>query len=65
MPSEAKLERARGLGADALIDYVTAAPDWAKRAKELTGGVGVDHVVEVGGGGTFGSRYAPFAWAAG
>jgi NADPH:quinone reductase-like Zn-dependent oxidoreductase len=27
-------------------------PDWGKRAKELTGGTGVDHVVEVGGAGT-------------
>ncbi|MGH9887819.1 MAG: zinc-binding dehydrogenase, partial [bacterium] len=27
-------------------------PDWEKRALELTGGRGVDHVVEVGGAGT-------------
>ena len=51
--SDAKLERARALGADDGINYITT-PDWAKRARELTGGVGVDHVVEVGGGGTFG-----------
>jgi len=25
---------------------------WGKRAREITGGVGVDHVVEVGGAGT-------------
>ena len=50
--SEAKLERARGLGADETIDY-TKTPDWEKRVRELTGGEGADHVLEVGGGGTF------------
>ncbi len=50
--SDEKLERARGLGAWATINY-KAQPDWDKRALELTGGVGVDHVVEVGGAGTF------------
>jgi NADPH:quinone reductase-like Zn-dependent oxidoreductase len=43
-----KLERARALGAWETINYVTT-PDWADRALELTGGNGVDHVVEVGG----------------
>jgi NADPH:quinone reductase-like Zn-dependent oxidoreductase len=51
--SDEKLERARALGADETINYKTT-PDWEKRARELTGGGGVDHVVEVGGGGTFG-----------
>jgi NADPH:quinone reductase-like Zn-dependent oxidoreductase len=50
--SEAKRERARALGADETIDYV-ATPDWSKRVRELTGGEGADHVLEVGGGGTF------------
>jgi NADPH:quinone reductase-like Zn-dependent oxidoreductase len=50
--SEAKLERARSLGADETIDY-TKTPDWEKRVRELTGGEGADHVLEVGGGGTF------------
>jgi NADPH:quinone reductase-like Zn-dependent oxidoreductase len=49
--SDAKLERARALGAWQTINYVTT-PDWAERALELTGGTGVDHVVEVGGPGT-------------
>lgn len=49
--SDAKLERAKALGAWATINYKTL-PDWDKRALELTGGVGVDHVVEVGGAGT-------------
>ncbi len=49
--SDEKLARARELGADETINYV-ATPDWGKRARELTDGVGVDHVVEVGGAGT-------------
>ncbi|WP_309891504.1 NAD(P)-dependent alcohol dehydrogenase [Archangium sp.] len=48
---EDKLERARALGAHEGINYVTT-PDWDKAARSLTGGVGVDHVVEVGGAGT-------------
>ncbi|HSE38083.1 MAG TPA: NAD(P)-dependent alcohol dehydrogenase [Blastocatellia bacterium] len=51
--SDEKLERAKKLGADVGINYNTT-PDWDKRAKELTGGIGVDHIVEVGGAGTFG-----------
>lgn len=46
-----KLERVRRMGADGLINY-REVPEWGKRAKELTGGTGVDHVVEVGGAGT-------------
>ncbi|QRO01740.1 NAD(P)-dependent alcohol dehydrogenase [Archangium violaceum] len=46
-----KLERARALGAHEGINYVTT-PDWDKAARALTGGTGVDHVVEVGGAGT-------------
>jgi NADPH:quinone reductase-like Zn-dependent oxidoreductase len=46
-----KLERARQLGASDGINYKTT-PDWDARARELTGGAGVDHVIEVGGAGT-------------
>jgi NADPH:quinone reductase-like Zn-dependent oxidoreductase len=46
--SDEKLERLRQLGADETINY-TAAPEWGHKAKELSGGRGVDHVVEVGG----------------
>ncbi|WP_043710693.1 zinc-dependent alcohol dehydrogenase family protein [Corallococcus macrosporus] len=49
---DAKLARARTLGAHDGINYVTT-PDWDKAARALTGGVGVDHVVEVGGAETF------------
>ena len=49
--SDAKLERARELGADAVINYRTT-PGWGKRAREIAGGSGVDHIIEVGGQGT-------------
>lgn len=50
--SDEKLERARALGASGLINY-RATPDWDKRVRELTGGEGVDHILEVGGTNTF------------
>jgi NADPH:quinone reductase-like Zn-dependent oxidoreductase len=46
-----KLAKVRALGASEGINYKTT-PDWDKRVRELTGGVGVDHVIEVGGAGT-------------
>ena len=49
--SDEKLERARALGAWETVNYMTT-PDWADRVLELTEGLGVDHVVEVGGPGT-------------
>jgi NADPH:quinone reductase and related Zn-dependent oxidoreductases len=49
--SDEKLEKARTLGADAGINYQTT-PDWDTRVLELTDGVGVDRVIEVGGAGT-------------
>jgi NADPH:quinone reductase-like Zn-dependent oxidoreductase len=51
--SDQKLARARELGASDGINYKTT-PDWEEKVRELTGGVGVDHVVEVGGAGTLG-----------
>jgi NADPH:quinone reductase-like Zn-dependent oxidoreductase len=50
--SEEKLQKLKELGADLLINYKTV-PDWGQKAKDLTGGRGVDHVIEVGGPGTF------------
>lgn len=49
--SDEKLERARELGASGLINYRTT-PEWSGAVRELTGGAGVDLVVEVGGAGT-------------
>ncbi len=46
-----KLARARDLGASDGINYKTTA-DWDVAARNLTEGIGVDHVVEVGGAGT-------------
>jgi len=46
--SDEKLKRVRQLGADAGINYTTT-PDWYKPAREITGGRGFDHIVELGG----------------
>lgn len=51
--SDEKLARVRALGADETINY-KSTPEWGKRVLDLTGGKGVDHVVEVGGAGTLG-----------
>ncbi|HEY8572558.1 NAD(P)-dependent alcohol dehydrogenase [Phenylobacterium sp.] len=49
--SDEKLERAKALGADHLVNYRTT-PDWSKPVREATGGRGADFIMEVGGGGT-------------
>jgi NADPH:quinone reductase-like Zn-dependent oxidoreductase len=49
--SDDKLERARQLGAAHCINY-RQVEDWGDHVRNLTGGAGVDHVVEVGGAGT-------------
>jgi NADPH:quinone reductase-like Zn-dependent oxidoreductase len=49
--SDAKLERAKALGVDHCINYHDT-PDWGDVARDLTGGRGVDSVVEIGGTGT-------------
>lgn len=46
--SDAKLERARQLGATHLINYKTT-PNWDEAVIELTGGEGAHHVLDVGG----------------
>jgi NADPH:quinone reductase-like Zn-dependent oxidoreductase len=50
--SDDKLARAKHLGAKATINYRTT-PKWGAEAAALYGGEGVDHVLEVGGAGTF------------
>jgi NADPH:quinone reductase-like Zn-dependent oxidoreductase len=47
--SDEKLKRVRELGADETINY-RGNPDWGAVARSLTGGVGVDHVLDVAGG---------------
>jgi NADPH:quinone reductase-like Zn-dependent oxidoreductase len=49
--SDDKLARAKTLGADHVINYVKM-PDWDVAVREITGGRGVDHVIENGGGET-------------
>ncbi|WP_292403839.1 zinc-binding dehydrogenase, partial [Mesorhizobium sp.] len=50
--SDDKLERAKALGADHLINYRTT-PDWDAKVLELTDGIGADLIVETGGSATF------------
>lgn len=54
--SDAKLARAKTLGASHTVNYKTT-PDWEKAAMEFTAGRGVDHVVEVGGAGTLAKSF--------
>ncbi|WP_108810480.1 zinc-binding dehydrogenase [Sphingorhabdus sp. Alg231-15] len=49
--SDEKLERLKALGADYLINYKDVEA-WGPKVLELTGGKGVDCVVEIGGPGT-------------
>ena len=58
--SDQKLERARGLGAVGTANYKTT-PDWEKPVRAATGGVGVHHVLEVGGAGTLEKSLASLA----
>lgn len=49
--SNKKLERLTAMGADHVINY-KETPEWGAKAMALSGGRGVDEVVEVGGPGT-------------
>lgn len=49
--SDEKLERAKAMGADAVINY-RGTPEWQEEVRRLTDGRGVDLVAEVGGKGT-------------
>jgi NADPH:quinone reductase-like Zn-dependent oxidoreductase len=46
--SDSKLARAKSLGAAATINYRTS-PEWHKEVLAATGGIGVAHVLEIGG----------------
>lgn len=46
--SDEKLERLKAMGADHVINY-RRDPLWGETALALTGGRGVDHIIEVGG----------------
>jgi NADPH:quinone reductase-like Zn-dependent oxidoreductase len=49
--SDEKLRKLGSLGSDHLINYVDT-PEWARPAREISAGRGLDLVVEVGGAGT-------------
>lgn len=46
--SAEKAEELKRLGADHIINY-KETPNWGEEAKKLTGGLGVDHIIEVAG----------------
>ena len=50
--SEEKIARLKALGVTDIVNY-RATPDWERAVMDLTGGQGADHVVELGGEGTF------------
>lgn len=54
--SQAKAQRAREGGADQVVDYRTE--DVAARVREITDGVGVDHIVDVDFGGNLAANLA-------
>lgn len=49
--SDDKMKRLQEMGADHVINY-KKEPEWGLLARDLTGGRGVDHIIEVGGAGT-------------
>src|SRR5262249_29428562 len=49
--SDAKLSKGGGVGGAGVINYKNT-PDWGQKARGVTNGIGVDHIVEVGGPGT-------------
>src|SRR5262249_40268343 len=58
--SNQKLERVKALGASDGINY-KETPEWDAEVLKLTGGRGVDCVVEVGGAGTLGRSFQALA----
>lgn len=46
--SDERMDRVRGLGADAVINY-RATPEWARATRDITAGRGFDLIVELGG----------------
>jgi NADPH:quinone reductase-like Zn-dependent oxidoreductase len=59
--SDEKIERVRALGASEGVNYKTH-PDWEKEVQRLTGGRGVDCVVENGGIGTLAKSFLCVGW---
>ncbi|MDX1563698.1 MAG: zinc-binding dehydrogenase, partial [Gammaproteobacteria bacterium] len=61
--SDDKLARARELGAVGTVNYRTNE-DWQHEVRALTGGAGVDHVLEVGGRDTLAKALEALAYDA-
>jgi NADPH:quinone reductase-like Zn-dependent oxidoreductase len=59
--SDDKLQRAKQMGAEGLINYKTT-PDWGQEVLKLTNGTGVDNVIEVGGVGTLAKSFEAVGW---
>ena len=60
--SDEKIARGKALGADAGVNY-KRTPEWDREVLELTGGRGVDHVIELGGPGTLARSMRSVAYA--
>lgn len=58
--SDTKAQQLKALGADETINY-KEQPEWSQQVRELTGGNGVNRIVEVGGAGTFGQSIKAIA----
>ncbi|WNF00816.1 NAD(P)-dependent alcohol dehydrogenase [Streptomyces luomodiensis] len=56
-----KARRLRELGASDVVDYL-GTPEWGAEVRALTGGRGVDLVVEIGGAGTISQSIAAVAY---
>lgn len=50
--SEEKIARLKAMGFTDVVNY-RGTPEWEREVMDLTGGQGADHVVELGGAGTF------------
>jgi NADPH:quinone reductase-like Zn-dependent oxidoreductase len=59
--SDDKIQRALGLGASAGINYKSHS-DWEKEVEKLTGGRGVNHIIEIGGAGTLDRSFQAIAF---
>ena len=54
--SPEKIARLEKLGVKAIVNYKTT-PGWGDVVRDKSGGLGVDHVIEVGGAGTLGQSF--------
>ncbi len=60
--SDEKLQRAATLGAEGLVNY-RSTPQWGQEILKITGGIGINHVIETGGPGTLAKSMEAVAYA--